>query len=123
MRGVNREFDRYMEAWMRRDEASAEHVIRFDGAVAMLSPRIPHVWSANFVFLERSGIPTAEVLEIGDRSLGEAGMDHRAVLTAEVGDAERLRRELGEEWQLQVSVCMVLRGVADRPATVEAEEA
>ena len=105
---------------LRRDERLAQRVVELDGMRAHLDPRVPLVWDANWLLVERPGIPVEEIIAAADETIGRAGVSHRSLYAYDRDDAERLVRELEPRgWEVERGVYMVLRREPDRPASPE----
>jgi ribosomal protein S18 acetylase RimI-like enzyme len=105
---------------LRRDARLAQRVVELDGMRAHLDPRIPNVWDANWLLVERPGLAVETILAAADETLGGAGMRHRTLFAYDRMDAERLIAALEPEgWEVERGVYMVHRRAPDRPADAE----
>ena len=111
------EFDREL------DLAIAERVEPVsEGITAFLDTRIPRVWDANYLVVER-GVSAETAAAKADEVLGGLGMAHREVCPSDQSFAGELEPGfLALGWEAEHGVQMVLRREPDRPAGVEAEE-
>lgn len=99
------------------DRETVERVEDVEGGIALLSPGIPLVWSANYLLFEGAAPGPERMAAIADDVLGGAGFGHRSVSIADpraAAEAEPAFLELG--WEVDRSLFMVLRGSPDRPA-------
>jgi GNAT superfamily N-acetyltransferase len=93
-----------------------------EGITAYLDIRIPRVWDANYLVIER-GVSAQKAAEKADEVLGGLGMAHREVCPSDQAFAAELEPgflELG--WEAEHGVQMALRREPDRPAGLEVEE-
>ncbi len=93
-----------------------------EGITAYLDTRIPRVWDANYLVVER-GVSAQEAAAKADEVLGGLGMVHREVSPSDQSFAAELEPgflELG--WEAEHGVQMVLRREPDRQAGLEVEE-
>jgi len=122
---MHQDMARCVEVILRRDEAAAERIVRLDGMTALLDTRTPDVWDANWLRVERPGLPIEQILAAGDETIGEAGMGHRTLWADDQEEGERLAAELQPQgWKLERGVWMTLRRPPDREpdAGIEVEE-
>ena len=112
-----------MRSELARDEAVAERVVELDGITAVIDTRIPHVWDANYLRIDRPGRDVEAVLAAGDETLGAAGMRHRAVFPLDEDEGERLAAELVPRgWKAERGIYMAHRRLPDRPSAIPVEE-
>jgi ribosomal protein S18 acetylase RimI-like enzyme len=117
------EYERIQASELARDHAVAKRAIDLDGITAIVDDRIPDVWDANYLRIDRPGIGAERILAAGDETLGGAGMQHRTVIPVDEQDGERLAAELGPlGWDVQRGIYMVHRRLPDRPAAFAVEE-
>jgi GNAT superfamily N-acetyltransferase len=111
------EFDREL------DLAIAERIEPVgDGITAFLDTRIPRVWDANYLVVDR-GVSAETAAAKADEVLGGLGMAHRQVSPSDQSFAAELEPGfLALGWEADHGVQMVLRRDPDRPAEVEVEE-
>jgi GNAT superfamily N-acetyltransferase len=109
------DYERCVRFLERLDEAVAQRVERLGSVTAILDPRLPRVWDANYLRLDRTGPDAAALAGLADRVIGEAGMDHRTVNVHDPDEGNRLApgfKELG--WTVQRNLVMVLRRAPDQ---------
>ena len=107
----------------RRDVVAAERIVELDGLTAYLRPDIPDVWDANWLEVDRPGLPVERIVAAGDETIGAAGMRHRTLLTLDQADGERLVAELEPRgWKAERNVYMAHRRPPDRPGSADVEE-
>ena len=117
------EIERIHASELARYEAVAERVVRLDGITACLDTRIPDVWDANFVRIDRPGIDVETILAAGDETIGAAGMKHRSIFPRDERDGARLAAELGPRgWDAQAGIFMAHRRLPDRPGAFAVEQ-
>ncbi len=113
-------------AFLRRlDGPSAEREVPFRFGTAYLYPRLPRVWSRNYLVAETDlAEASAELLAAeADRILGGAGLAHRKVEVYDESAGARFDpgfRELG--WDVQCDVVMVALRDPDHPVDLSMVE-
>ena len=99
---------------------AVERVEEIDGGVALLSPGLPLVWSANYLCFERSDLGAEGMAELSDRVLGGLGMEHRAVAVLDPAQSERAEPGFARiGWEVERDLFMVQRAQPDRPPAGE----
>jgi ribosomal protein S18 acetylase RimI-like enzyme len=117
--------DRCLDFAFAHAERAAQRVVEGDGVRAFLDLRIPLVWNANWMVVERDGMSVEEVVEQADQLIGESGMEHRVVLVRRPEWGPALAAGLERRgWDPDRGEYMVLREPWQQPATaIEIEEA
>jgi ribosomal protein S18 acetylase RimI-like enzyme len=77
---------------------------------ALLNDSLPRVWSVNLLRVEAAQAEARELVAEADRVLGEAGLDHRRLLIADIDLGRRLEEPLAAAgWKTDHFVFMVSR--------------
>lgn len=114
---IHPDMARCLELMLRRDAAAAQRVIGLDGLTAYLDPRVPDVWDANWLRVERPGLPVEEILAAAERTLGAQGLRHRTLWADDPEEGRRLAEELEPRgWEVERGVYMAHRREPDRPS-------
>lgn len=116
-------FGRCLDFETEIENGVAEKRIALDGMTALLCPSLPRVWDANFLRVERAGVPIADIAAAADETIGGEGMKHRAAWPTDPRDAERLETGLTAlGWEVDPLIYMALTGEPDRLSDVPVEE-
>ncbi|HEX6115543.1 MAG TPA: GNAT family N-acetyltransferase [Solirubrobacterales bacterium] len=120
---MRQELERILGSEIARDEAVAQRAVELDGLTAFIDTRMPDVWDANYLRVDRRGLDIEAILAAGEESLGAAGVGHRAIFPYDEREGERLAAELGPRgWKIERNFYMVHRRPPDRSGAVAVEE-
>src|SRR3954454_20659583 len=114
------EMQRVVEFRSRVDEGTVDELRPWSGGTALLDPRLPKVWDANYSRLDHPEAADAEAIAAEASAVAAAaGISHTAIVVADEPAATRLApalRQLG--FEVTRLVAMVLREVPDPPDRV-----
>ena len=119
------DFDRCERFEQATAERASTTVKRVDVGTLYLNGDLPKVWDRNFLWLGpgAEGVAASELVEVTDRLLGEAGVDHRKFLIA----AEHLSSDVNKSlidlgWSRTDLVTMTLRDGSHGERSPDVEE-
>ncbi len=115
---------RLLEFEIGLDRRTCDRVVEEEWGTAFLTPSLPQVWDTSWLAIERTGLPAAELVALGDRVLGGAGFAHRTLLLCDEADGERVAPEFEAlpGWEVERVRYMLWRGEGGRnPSATVAE--
>lgn len=117
------ESERALAFELRQDRLVCDEIVDEEWGSAYRTPSLPLAWDASFLMVERPGFAVDELIELGDRLLGEAGFEHRTLVFDERAGGVALARrfEARPGWEVDVARHMVWRG-GERAASVAVRE-
>lgn len=103
---------------------SCDEVVEAGWGAAFLSPSLPQVWDASWLAVEETGLTSEELIALGDRVLGEAGLEHRTILLCDEAEGVRIGAEFEglPGWEVERVLYMTWRGDSGREPAATASE-
>lgn len=112
----------FLDFELALDVQTSDTVVAHEWGRAFFSPGLRLVWDANWILIERAGMPAGEVEAVADAAL--AGFEHRTVAIAGEEEGKRLGAELGAApgWKRETSLYMAWERDCGRSSSIAVRE-